>query len=143
MKYIYPIFGVIIFLIFACTKNDNLLDDLSESDLIALELMDEAYNGALLYNDSLRFCYMAPISCDSVTIYHHDKIFHQFDQMFEIHHSNYSHNNVGDDHHHEGEDNIRHGWMMHNDDGHGYEHNLETWESMMEMREIHEEVHPN
>lgn len=144
MKSKYVILGLGIFLLFACNKEDDLFDVMPETDRIALEGMDEAYENALVYNDSLLVCSTEPMSCDSATMIHYDEMFHQFDEMFDFHHANYSHNNVGDDHHHEGDHNIRHGWMMHHNDDeeHGYEHSIETFELMMDLREMHEDIHP-
>lgn len=152
MKSRYVIFLLGLFVMVACNKEDDLFGIMPESDLIALEEMGEAYENALLYNDSLQLCSTEHMGCDSTTMFHYDELFHQFEEMFDIHHDAYSHNNVGDDHHHEGGHNIRHGGMMnhngdsgHNDDdGHDeeYEHNMETLELMMDLREIHKGIHP-
>ncbi len=143
LKYLIPALGI--FLLFACNKEDGLFKVMPETDLIALEGMGEAYENALLYNDSLLICTTGQMNCDEATISHYDELFHQFDEMFDSHHADYSHNNVGDDHHHEDGHSIRHGSMMHHDDGgeeHGYEHNMETTELMMDLREMHEGIHP-
>ena len=147
-KYLILAFGIFLFL--ACNKEDDLFDVMPETDLISLEGMDEAYESALLNNDLFLACTTEPMNCDSITMFHYDDLFHQFEEMFDFHHGNYSHNNVADDHHHEGDHNIRHGWMMNHDDGeehteeeeHGYDHNMETLELMMELREMHEDIHP-
>lgn len=161
MKSTYLILALGIFILLACNKNeDDLFKIMPESDLIALEGMEEAYEMALQYNDSLMLCTSEPLSCDSATMYHYDELFHQFDEMFDLHHGNYSHHNEGDDHHHDGNNNIWHGNMMehHSEDGnhddedgdeHGddeheeYGHNRETFELMKHLREIHEEIHPH
>lgn len=156
MKSTYLILALSIFILFACNKDDDLFKIMPESDLLALEEMGEAYEHALLYNDSLMLCATEPMSCDSATMFHYDDFFHQFDQMFDLHHGNYSHHNEADDHHHDGNDNIWHGNMMehhgegeHHGDEHGddehedYGHNRETFELMMHLREMHDEVHPN
>ena len=147
MKSIYLILVFGIFLFFACNKDEDLFEIMPESDLIALEGMAEAYEHALLYNDSLMICASGTMSCDSATMIHYDEMFHQFDEMFDDHHQNYSHNNVSDDHHHEGNHNIRHGSMMNaphgNEDEHGYEHNMNNFEEMMYLRERHDEIHPH
>ncbi len=149
-KKLIPLLSIL--LLFACNKADDLFDIMPENDLIALEGMDEAYDNALIYNDSLLLCGTDPTTCDAAAIAHFDELFHQFDAMFDDHHENYTHNNMDDDHHHEGGHNVRHGWMMdehhgeedeHGDEGdHEYEHNMETLEMMMELREMHEGVHP-
>jgi hypothetical protein len=143
--------------LFACNKSNDLFDVMPESDIVALEGMDEAYNNALIYNDSLQQCADEPTSCNDATVAHYDEFFHQFDDLFDQHHEDYSHNNMGDDHHHEGGNNVRHGSMMGDDDhcdhcdddddddddgDHEYEHNMETFEMMMQLREMHENVHP-
>lgn len=151
MKATYLILALGIFIFFACNKDDDLFKIMPENDLIALEGMDEAYENALLYNDSLLFCSNEPTSCDSATMFYYDNLFHQFDEMFDTHHQNYSHNNVSDDHHHEEGHNIRHGWMMghdgeeeHNEEeNHEYEHSMETFELMMHLKEMHDEIHPH
>ncbi len=154
MKSKYFILVFSLSFLFACNKDNDLFEIMQESDLAALEGMDEAYDNALVYNDSLQLCFDDPISCDSVTVAHFDGYFHQFDDMFNLHHENYSHNYIDDDHHHEGGHNVRHGSMGEHqeEDEHGeeeegeeeheYEHNLETLEMMMELREMHEAIHP-
>ena len=137
--------------IIACNKDNDLFEIMPQSDIEALEGMETAYESALAYNDSLILCADNQGTCDPLTIAHYDEQFHQFDDMFNLHHNNYSHNNMGDDHHHEGGNNIRHGWMMgdHDDDGHDdddddheYDHDMDNFEMMNELREMHELVHP-
>jgi len=145
-KYIILVFGIL--LLFACKNEEDHTEELSESDLIALEGMEENYEAALRYNDSLAFCMNGTLDCDSSTMLHYDEMFHQFDDMFNFHHENFSHNNDDDDHHHDDGQTVWHGNMMghggdpHEDDGHGYEHNNETFEEMMHLRELHDEIHP-
>ena len=125
---------------------------LSESDEIALEGMGESYEAALRHNDSLALCTIEPLSCDSTTMIHYDEKFHHFDDMFNSHHGNFSHNNVDDDHHHPNGMTVWHGDMMGHDvihdDEHGdehdeYTHNNESFEKMMHLRELHDEIHPH
>ncbi len=148
MKTIYLIFGLGIILTFACNKEDDQFKVISEDDIIALKGMDEAFQAASLYNDSLSMCVNDPIGCDSMTMFYYDEQFHQNDDLFEMHHENYSHNNVGDDHYHDGTNNIQNGGMMHNEnDGHNnedhqFEHNQETLGLMMDLREMHDIIHP-
>ena len=150
MKSIYLVLLFGLSIIVACDKGDGMFDVLPEGDEIALEGMGEAYEHAFLYNDSLSVCHDEPMSCDADFIARCDEQFHQFDEMFDLHHNNYSHNNFDDDHHHEGNNNVHHGGMMnhHPDDGHkggedhGYEHNFEAFQMMVQLREIHERVHP-
>lgn len=146
LKYLIFLFTLSIFL--ACHHDEiDLFEITPEGDLIALEGMEEAYERALLFNDSLITCSNESMDCDLATITHYDELFHQFEEMFNTHHSNYSHNNIEDDHHHELNRNIRHGSMMNHDededeDEHGYEHNMETFERMMDLIALHEEIHP-
>ncbi|MFT5168192.1 MAG: hypothetical protein ACI8P3_003433 [Saprospiraceae bacterium] len=146
MNFKYLILVSISFLFFACNKADDLFDVMPESDLIAIDGMEVAYDSALRYNDSLLLCSTEPGSCDSVTMFHYDDIFHHNDSLFILHHENYSHNNMGDEHHHEGGSIVHHGGMMHHDDhddGHDkYEHNDATFDMMKELREMHEGIHP-
>lgn len=144
MKSIYILLSLGVFLFLACNKEDGLFTTTPQSDLLALDGMNDAYETALRYNDSLWICSSVPITCDSSTMFHYDDQFHHFDGMFDYHHNNYSHNNKSDDHHHEGD----HGWMMHheeehhNEEEHGYEHSSESLELMMNLIEMHEEIHP-
>lgn len=145
LKYLILVFGILF--IFSCMDDEDHLDVMSESDLVALEEMGESYEAALRYNDSLTICTNEPSSCDSTTMFHYDDMFHQFDDMFNFHHENFSHNNVDDDHHHPDGQTVWHGNMMGHDDnsndGHGeYEHNNESFEEMMHLRELHDEIHP-
>jgi len=140
-----------LFFFAACETEDTLFEVMPQSDIIALEGMDESFNLASIYNDSLAFCADELLECDSETLAHYDDIYHQHDDLFELHHQNYSHNNMDDDHHHEGNNNIMHGDMMghdgddDHDDGdgdHEMGHTMETFEMMMELREHHDEIHP-
>ena len=144
-KYLMFIFlGILV--IFACNKDDDHFDEMSESDLIALEGMSEAYEAALRYNDSLTICTNDPLGCDSTTMFHYDDMFHQFDDQFNIHHNEYSHNNEDDDHHHSNGQSVWHGNMMGHGDNEshsGYEHNNETFEDMRHLRELHDDIHPH
>lgn len=146
MKSTHLIFGLIIFFLFACTPKNHLFEEMPEGDLIALEGMETAYENALVYNDSLKYCSTGQINCDTDSQFFYDDLFHQYDEMFSLHHNNYSHNNTDDDHHHEQGHNILHGWMMnghHRDETeHGYEHDISSFEIMTELRESHEQVHP-
>lgn len=146
MELRYIVFVFSLFFLFTCNKDNDQVEAMSESDIIALNGMDGAYQSALLYNDSLQLCTEDPISCDSTKILHYDEFYHQFDGMFNFHHDNYSHNSSCDDHHHEGGNNIHHNGMMnlnHNDEHeHEYEHNMNSLQIMMELREMHHGVHP-
>ncbi len=147
MKSIYLILVFGIVLIYACNKNDGHFQVMPESDKIALEGMSEAYEAALRFNDSLTICTNEPLSCDSITMFHYDDKFHQFDDQFNLHHNEYSHNNEDDDHHHNSGQSVWHGDMMghggsHNDDHIDYDHDNETLEVMMHLRKLHEDIHP-
>ena len=144
-KYIILVLSVL--LIFSCTDKEDHVDVLSESDEVALEGMGESYEAAFRYNDSLAMCINEPLSCDSATMTHYDEIFHQFDEMFKFHHENFSHNNIDDDHHHPNGQTVWHGNMMGHEENpdeehHEYEHNNESFERMMHLRELHDEIHP-
>ena len=144
-KYLILAFGII--LISACNMQDDHFEIMPESDKVALEGMSEAFEGALHYNDSLTICSNEPSSCDSTAMFHYDDMFHQFDEGFNSHHDEYSHNNEDDDHHHNSGQSVWHGNMMghgdsHSDDHGDYEHNDETLEEMMHLRDLHDGVHP-
>ena len=145
-KYLILVFGVLFF--FACNQDEDHFDEMPQSDNVALEGMGEAFEAATHYNDSLTICLDDFANCDSTTMWHYDNMFHQFDEMFNQHHNDYSHNNVDDDHHHDTGQTVWHGNMMghggdsHNDEPHGYEHNNESFEEMMHLRELHDDIHP-
>ena len=147
----------------ACTEEDNLFFTYNELDTISLDGMGEAFEHASLYNDSLIMCVDGNLNCDMIMLSRLDEMFHFYENEFEFHHSNYSHNNVSDDHHHENGQRVRHGWMMtdqhddesdgHNNSGggpephddeeeHSYNHDLHSWDEMMDLIEHHNEVHP-
>jgi hypothetical protein len=145
-KYLILVFGIV--LIFACNKEDDHFDLMPESDVLALEGMSDAYEASLRYNDSLTICTNEPSGCDSTTLFHYDDMFHQFDDQFNFHHNAYSHNNENDDHHHKSGQSVWHGNMMghgnsHNDDHGDYDHNNETLEDMVHLRELHDDIHPH
>jgi len=149
MKITYLFLALCMTLFIACDK-DNFFDEMSESDIVALEEMGEALEHAELYNDSLTLC-GTELICDDDLIAHYDKEFHHFEELFTEYHNGYSHNNIGDDHHHDGDRFIRHGWMMggHDDDDddgdddeHEFGHDMDSYEMMLELRELHESVHP-
>lgn len=147
MKFKYIVFILSFSFLLACQKDNDVLNQMTESDLVALEGMDEAYEIAFRYNDSLRLCSTVPQNCDSNMMAQYDEYFHHFDEMFNLHHGNYSHNNSCDDHHHEGGNNIHHhnGMMGSCHNGaheHTYEHNMESLELMMQLRVMHEGFHP-
>lgn len=146
MKVKYIVFILSISFIVACQKDNDQFIPMSDSDLAALEGMDEAYEIAFRYNDSLNLCSTNPQNCDSAIVAQYDEYYHHFDEMFNSHHGNYSHNNSCDDHHHQGGNSIHHNGMMdsyHNDGHeHNYEHNMESLELMIQLREMHEGVHP-
>lgn len=146
MKLKYIVFILSISILFTCQKDSDLIKVMPETDLLALEGMNEAYESALRYNDSLQLCYDDPITYDSVRMTHCDAFYHQFDEKFNFHHGNYSHNNSCDDHHHEGGNITHHNGMMnsaHNGEhNHTYQHNMESWELMLQLREMHKSVHP-
>lgn len=146
MKFTQIIFVFIVLFLFECTPKNHLFEEMLEGDLIALKGMETAYENALVYNDSLKYCSSGQVNCDTDSQLLYDDLFHQYDEMFSLHHKNYSHNNTDDDHHHEQGHNILHGWMMNghhrDEDEHGYEHDISSFEIMIELRESHLQVHP-
>tara|TARA_R110000868_G_scaffold113264_1_gene304149 strand:+ start:5458 stop:5874 length:417 start_codon:yes stop_codon:yes gene_type:complete len=80
---------------FAC--NDEMMSELSESDQFALDGIRESYNNAFEENEALK----ASVELsDSAGIKLHDSLYYHFENLFEEHHNNYSHDNAHDDHHH-------------------------------------------
>lgn len=100
MKTTKIIFAVIIGLsisLYSC-NDDDMNNELSQDDLVALEGLKEAYTGAVDANLVLKGVVEQD---DSDGIHFHDSVFHHFEGLFEEHHGNYSHANAHDDHHHD------------------------------------------
>lgn len=148
MRLSHLIFIPVVLIFGACHSGNDLFDIMPGSDIAALEGMHDAYEEAKFYNESLERCATASTPCDTETVTNYDEFFHKFDEMFDHQHNLYSHNNVGDDHHHENGNMEHHGMMddhpdyVHNAAEHEYEHNAETFELMVEMRKMHELIHP-
>lgn len=103
--------------LYSC-NNDDMHNELSQEDLLALNGLRDAYLSAFDANAELK---LAVQQGDDDGIHFHDSVFHHFEGMFEEHHNDYSHTNAHDDHHHD-EDGMHMGsnaMNMHNDeDGH-------------------------
>tara|TARA_B100000508_G_C11456100_1_gene276813 strand:- start:1662 stop:2072 length:411 start_codon:yes stop_codon:yes gene_type:complete len=134
-------FGVLILI--SCQKESNLNRELSEADKVALEGMEEGYETAKLYNDSLVWCNNISNNCSKNFKAYCDSIYHEFDDSYEMHHDNYSHNNLEDDHHHSAISEHKHGNDEHgdgeDDDQHG--HNIESHYKMEDLRKMHKTYH--
>ncbi|MCB0632936.1 MAG: hypothetical protein R2824_32955 [Saprospiraceae bacterium] len=132
----------------ACQSGDDLFEIMPGSDIAAIEGMHDAYEEARFYNESLERCFNASTPCDLEIVDFYDHQFHRYDEMFDHQHNQYSHNNIGDDHHHENGNMIDHGMMngpqghLHTAEAHEYQHNLATFQDMMDLRTMHELVHP-
>ena len=149
MKYLYTIliFSVATFFV-SCEKESDLVLEMSEADITATEGMEEAYHEAKEYNDSLIWCADTGTTCSVATVNYYDSLFHHFDDEFEMHHANYSHNNVEDDHHHSatsmhshGNPNVGHD-EEEEEEGHNEGHSIESHYEMEELRLEHKEYHP-
>jgi hypothetical protein len=135
------LFGLLV--IVSCQKESNLNKELSDSDKLVIEYMEEDYKIAKLYNDSLIWCNDTSNNCASSFTEYCDSIFHVFDDLYEMHHNNYSHNNMEDDHHHSSmsehhlENQVR---EEGNEEHQG--HTLESYIMMTILRENHKPYHP-
>ena len=142
----YFIIGLTLILalgVVGCQEDSDLAKELSPEDELAAEGMEEAFETAELYNDSLIWC-DTTLSCTPLFINYCDGIFHHHDELFDFHHDNYSHNNVDDDHHHGPVSQHHHGDMVHHDDGGGghHGHSIHNHEEMNELKEDHKPYHP-
>ncbi len=166
MKTRYLLITILLTVLLACSDENSLFEIMPESDLIALEGMDEAYDEAINYNDLMIHCLEDGDHCDQSVLLEYDRLFHQADEMYDLHHNNYSHNNVDDDHHHDGDHYVRHGWVEHHEEdghmgdgeqheeeeehneeeehqeGHDYMHDFDTYSKMLKLREMHKSIHP-
>jgi hypothetical protein len=79
----------------SCEESDE--PALKGTDLVALQGMEEAYIAAATHQDALLG---AVDDADSVLVHRHDSLFHHYTDLFELHHSDYSHSNNHDDHRH-------------------------------------------
>lgn len=146
ISHLMPIIAVLLFI--ACNSSDDLFEIMPGSDIAAIEGMHDAYEEARFYNESLEHCFSASTPCDPEIVDFYDHQFHRYDEMFDHQHNLYSHNNVGDDHHHENGNMVDHGMMkggtghIHTAEAHEYQHNLATFQDMMDLRTMHELVHP-
>lgn len=169
-KYLFFIsFGAALFI--GCQEDSTLFDIMPHEDEEALDGMHDAYEMAFFYDDSLAHC-LDGMHCTTGMIEELDFMFHFYDDLYTDYHNAYSHNNVGDDHHHSAGSPHHHGHHHsgppevghHEEEEHGGEHggehheeeheeeehedhgsfmhNLETHLMMLELREQHEQHHP-
>lgn len=129
----------------SCNKESDLADALSAEDEVATEGMEAAYGEAKLYNDSLIWCVDTNLACTNDFTAYCDSIFHASDSLYMMHHEDYSHNNMSDDHHHSNVNGHEHGMVEDHEedpDGDHYEHSIETLEQMQQLRADHTAYHP-
>ena len=146
MKSLFLALGLATFL--SCNVTDHLFTTMSEGDIAALNGMQEGYDNALKYNDLLMHCFEAQV-CTSEDMELYDAQFHHFDAMFDQHHDNYSHDNSGDDHHHEGGEASYGAMSMHSKNEQEmhmedplYMHTAETFQLMLDLRTLHADFCP-
>jgi hypothetical protein len=132
-------------IIVGCQKESELFEELSIEDKLAAEGMEESFEIAKLYNDSLIWCNDTNQTCTQIFIDYCDSIYHSHDEQYNINHDVYSHNNVDDDHHHSAVSQHHHGAIEHHeeDEGEHHGHNQESHNEMNELREYHLLYHPN
>jgi hypothetical protein len=135
----------------ACDTNLN--DILSAEDLAALNAMETAFNGAEMYNDSLKSYVDNTGITNDATCEYYDSMYHKYDSLFEVNHKMYSHQNNGDDH---GSNDwgMGSGWMngmgnmnggSHGSNSHGFNTSnctADNLELMDELMESHDPYHP-
>jgi hypothetical protein len=85
-----------IFGLLACNNDED--NFLSADDQIAVEGMQTSYVNAGDHNIAFK---ISIEENDSVAIHMHDSLFHQYVDIYDEHHSNYSHDSYHDDHHHD------------------------------------------
>lgn len=134
------LFGLLVMV--SCEKEGNLNKELSDSDKLAIEGMEEGYEIAKLYNDSLIWCSDTSNNCAPSFKEYCDSIYHVFDNLYEMHHNNYSHNNLEDDHHHSSMSEHHHGNEVHEEANGVHGHTTESYNLMMLIRESHKPYHP-
>ncbi|WP_420575436.1 hypothetical protein [Ekhidna sp.] len=83
--------------LYSC-NDDDMHNGLSQADLESLNGLREAYTNAVNENEAFKIS----IQDDDLDGIHlHDSLFHHFQNLYEEHHENYSHENGHDDHHHD------------------------------------------
>jgi hypothetical protein len=80
--------------------DEEMSNNLSQTDLAALNGLRDAHANAFNENEDLK---SSLLKSNSAGIHLHDSLFHHFEDLFEEHHSNYSHENTHDDHRHDGQ----------------------------------------
>jgi hypothetical protein len=147
MKTVYSIFVFIsIFAMVSCDKESDLNQELSAADKVAAEGMEEAYESTRVYNDSLVWCDNSGSTCSLEFVNYCDSLYHNFDEEYNYHHNNYSHNNVGDDHHHSAMSMHNHGSNnQHGEGGEegGHGHSIHGHNEMTELHALHQGYHPH
>lgn len=131
---IIAILGMFIGL-YSC-NDDDMHSELSQADLESLDGLREAYASGVNENESLKISVQ---KSDAEGIHLHDSLFHHFENLYEEHHMNYSHENGHDDHHHDTEgmhmgSNVMNGHE--NQDG----HHAEDHELMDDLMNDHESI---
>lgn len=134
-----------LFFLASCEKESTLALELSAADDIAVEGMEEALHEAEEHNEELIVCADSN-NCTVSEIAAIDSLFHYHSDQYDFHHSSYSHNNLEDDHHHSAMSSHSHGNITaeHEEDTGGHHgHNIESHHEMVELRDEHEQYHPN
>jgi hypothetical protein len=124
---------VAIFGLLAC--NDDEVNFLSEEDQIAVEGMQTSYENAADHYSAYRISFEEN---DSIGVHMHDSLFHHHVDLFDEHHTNYSHDSYHDDHHHDA-----HGMHMSNNGISGHHnwqdgHHSQDHDQMDELTEDHD-----
>lgn len=135
------IFGIALTILIAgCQKVSDLFETLSAEDEEALEEMEHALEGAMAYHDTLVWCIDTSQACVDSIIDHYEDEIHEHLHEWEEFHELYSHNNVGDDHHHGVETQHHHGDGGHVEEGEHSEEEEEHGHSIESHHEFNEFV---
>lgn len=135
---ILTIASIVIFI--RCEKSNEGTNEISQEDISSIEGMEKSYDLAKQYDDSLLVCLDSNQFCEDGFVEYCDSLFHNYDERYEYHHNNYSHQNGNDDHHHEYMGQNEHGNGMHDGgNNQGYMHDEESMNAMEELRELHDE----
>ena len=139
MKYFnITIIVSLLFLLASCSKESELAKELSEADKAAVEGMEEAEHEAKEFNELLIEC-ADSLCTESLEI---DSLFHYQASQYDFHHTNYSHNNIDDDHHHSAVSSHSHGNAMNEEEGEEHGYSIESHQEMMMIKAEHEPYHP-
>ena len=115
---------IILFLLINSLFSGCLMDNfyINEADQRAFSDMEESFQSARVYNDSLAYCGNMDSLCAPEYVQYCDSMFHHYANEWNRHHNNYSHDRLNSDHHHNGNIMPHQGHHNRNNDGHHNTH---------------------